>query len=160
MKGCKQLYIPSSGMIFLPHLPYFKKYPVCTFGFLYSVGQLARPGDGPGGVQKAISRKWPKSPGFASLCYRTANQYNLTHELGRRLRCVICLFNRANKHAVQNFFDDFRTWSQNYRLPRRRICIWNNFFNNLSISGESKQPRRPARSATPKRPSTSAHGAR
>ena len=30
---------------------------VSTFGFLYSVGQVARPGDGPGGVQKAKSAK-------------------------------------------------------------------------------------------------------
>ena len=30
---------------------------VCTCAILYSVGQVARPGDGPGPVQKAISAK-------------------------------------------------------------------------------------------------------
>ena len=34
-----------------------KRVDVCTFGFLYSDGLVARPGNGPGGVQKAKSAK-------------------------------------------------------------------------------------------------------
>ena len=34
-----------------------KRGDVCTFGFLYSGGPVAGPGDGPGGVQKAKSAK-------------------------------------------------------------------------------------------------------
>ena len=41
---------------------------VCTYGFLYSVGQVAGPGIGPGSVHKDIKcKKSPKSPAFVTL---------------------------------------------------------------------------------------------
>ena len=41
---------------------------VCTFGFLYSDGPVARPGDGPGRVQKDKSAKNERNqPGLPSI---------------------------------------------------------------------------------------------
>ena len=41
---------------------------VCTFRFLYSDGQVARPGDGPGGIQKAKNAKNDRNhPGLPSI---------------------------------------------------------------------------------------------
>ena len=49
-----------------------KRVDVCTFGFLYSAGQVARPVDGPGRIPKAKSAKNERNqPGLPSVVMMT-----------------------------------------------------------------------------------------
>ena len=50
-----------------------KRVDVCTFGFLYSAGQVARPVDGPGRIPKAKSAKNERNqPGLPSVVMAAA----------------------------------------------------------------------------------------